>query len=110
VKHVFVETNFLVDLLRPLPSADAEALFERFQRGELQLYVPWASVSEAKRTLDRIMADDLGFDHKMLSFGPNRRPPIGESARNGVALARFGALRRPTRTARLRTRFARAIA
>jgi len=23
MKHVFVETNFLVDLLRPLPSRDA---------------------------------------------------------------------------------------
>ncbi len=41
---------------------------------------------------------------------PNRRRRIGESARNGVALARFETLRRPTRTARSRTRFARAKA
>lgn len=29
MKHVFVETNFLIDLLRPFPSKDAEALFAR---------------------------------------------------------------------------------
>ena len=29
MKHVFVETNFLIDLLRPFPSQDAEKLFAR---------------------------------------------------------------------------------
>jgi hypothetical protein len=47
---------------------------------------------------------------KATDRAPNRRRRIGESARNGVALARFETLRRPTRTARSRTRFARAIA
>jgi hypothetical protein len=29
MKHVFVETNFLIELLRPFPSKDAEQLSAR---------------------------------------------------------------------------------
>jgi len=43
MKHVFVETNFLVDLLRPFPSKDAEALFARNDGADLRLYIPWCS-------------------------------------------------------------------
>lgn len=38
MKHVFVETNFLVDLLRPFPSKDAENLFVR-NGADLLLYI-----------------------------------------------------------------------
>jgi hypothetical protein len=57
--HVFVETNFLVEILRPFPGPDALALS---RRGDVTIHVPWVSVSEAKRTLARVINEDLGFD------------------------------------------------
>ncbi|WP_433929122.1 hypothetical protein AB3662_36495 [Sorangium cellulosum] len=61
MKHVFVETNFLVDLLRPFPVRDAETLFERVAN-DLILHIPWVSVSEAKRTITtKLIGEDLGF-------------------------------------------------
>lgn len=73
MKHVFVETNFLVDLLRPFPSRDAEALFKRNDGVNLRLYVPWCSQSEAWRTLsDRIIREDLGFTDAMMKFAVRR--------------------------------------
>lgn len=60
VKHVFVETNFLIDALRPFPTKDAERLLAR-HGNDVNLYVPWCSVTEAKRTLDRIIREDLAF-------------------------------------------------
>ncbi|WP_437731868.1 hypothetical protein [Sorangium sp. So ce1335] len=50
MKHVFVKTNFLVDLLRPFPVRDAATLFERVAN-DFILHIPWVSVSEAKRTI-----------------------------------------------------------
>jgi predicted nucleic acid-binding protein len=68
VKHVFIETNFLIDVLRPLPNAQAEGLLSRQAAGELRLYVPWSSIGEARRTLDRIIREDLGFVDRMMEF------------------------------------------
>jgi hypothetical protein len=68
MKHVFIETNFIVDLLRPFPNEKAWALVERHRQQQLRLHVPWSSVAEAKRTLDRIIVEDLGFTDKMMQF------------------------------------------
>jgi len=73
MKHVFVETNFLIDLLRPFPSRDAKALFERNDGVDLRLYIPWCCQSEAWRTLkDRIIMEDLGFTTAMMKFTVER--------------------------------------
>ncbi|AUX42882.1 uncharacterized protein SOCE26_043190 [Sorangium cellulosum] len=73
MKHVFVETNFLIDLLRPFPSRDAEQLFARNNGVDLRLYIPWCSQSEAWRTLkDRIIGEDLGFTTAMMKFAVRR--------------------------------------
>ncbi|MEW6777518.1 MAG: hypothetical protein AB1405_14570 [Bdellovibrionota bacterium] len=67
-KHVFVETNFLVDILRPVPGPDAESLYGRHKSRGLVLHVPWCCASEALRTLQRIIDEDLGFDDKLMRF------------------------------------------
>lgn len=72
MKHVFVETNFLVDLLRPSPSKDADALYARNDNVNLRLYVPWCSQSEAWRTLNRVISEDLGFVEAMMRFTVRR--------------------------------------
>jgi hypothetical protein len=69
VKHVFVETNFVIDVARPFPSPDAEALLARADvGGDVILHIPWVAIAEAKRTLDRIIREDLGFTDSMLQF------------------------------------------
>jgi hypothetical protein len=72
VKHVFVETNFLIELVRPFPGRDATNLFARRVAAggaaDVRFYVPWVSVVEAKRTLDRIIREDLGFEDAMRRF------------------------------------------
>ena len=65
---VFVETNFLVDVLRPLPSPEASALLDRHVRGEVQLWLPWCCAAEASRTLTRVIDEDLGFADRMVRF------------------------------------------
>lgn len=68
MKHVFVETNFLVDLLRPLPTRDAASLFSRVGT-DVNLYIPWVSISEAKRTIStKIVEQDLGFADAVTRF------------------------------------------
>lgn len=74
MKHVFVETNFLVDLLRPFPGADAHTLFKRNQIGDVRLYLPWCVRAEAKRTLRRVINEDLGFTVNMIKFVSARWP------------------------------------
>jgi hypothetical protein len=64
MKHVFVETNFLVELLQPFPKRDAKTLFARANT-DVALHIPWVSVTEAKRTLTRIIRDDLAFDDRV---------------------------------------------
>ncbi len=69
MKHVFVETNFIVDVARPFSSPDALELFSRARAdGDVRLHVPWVAVAEAKRTLDRIIREDLGFTASMLQY------------------------------------------
>src|ERR1700722_13419076 len=68
MRHVFVETNFLVDLLRPIPAPTAEALFARNDAVDLRLYIPWCSQSEARRTLRHIINADLGFIDPIMKF------------------------------------------
>lgn len=60
MKHVFVETNFIVDLLRPFPTQNAARLLARHGQ-DVTLHVPWCCVHEAKRTLGRIIQEDLAF-------------------------------------------------
>jgi hypothetical protein len=54
VNHVFVETNFFIDVLRPFPAPVATALLARVGR-DVTLYLPWVAIGEAKRTLVRII-------------------------------------------------------
>lgn len=68
MKHVFVETNFLIEVLRPAPSREAQKLLSRAKSGDIQLHVPWASFTEVRRTLTRIIKEDLGFRDDMLRF------------------------------------------
>jgi predicted nucleic acid-binding protein len=68
VKHVFVETNFLISVLRPFPARGAQRLLERAVAGELRLHVPWVALSEVKRTLTRVMDEDLDFRANMLRY------------------------------------------
>jgi predicted nucleic acid-binding protein len=69
MKHVFVETNFLVSLLRPSPDREALDLFDRNDGVGLRLYVPWCSQGEAHRTLTQhIIKADLGFTDSMMKF------------------------------------------
>ena len=60
MKHVFVETNFLVELLRPFPDRAAVALGARHGT-DVTLHIPWCAFAEARRTLERIIREDLGF-------------------------------------------------
>ncbi|HEY1537230.1 MAG TPA: hypothetical protein VGF76_24585, partial [Polyangiaceae bacterium] len=60
MKHVYVETNFIIELLRPFAAKGATDLRARHGQ-DLVLHVPWCSTTEAKRTLDRIVNEDLGF-------------------------------------------------
>lgn len=68
MKHVFVETNFLIEVARPFPDPDAQRFLQRAAAGELRLHIPWCSVEEARRTLDRIIGEDLGFTRGMVKF------------------------------------------
>lgn len=60
MKHVFVETNFLISLLRPFPERDAKSLYERHGK-DLELRIPWCAFTEARRTLEQIVREDLSF-------------------------------------------------
>jgi hypothetical protein len=85
VKHVYVETNFVVDLLRPLPSKGADSLFAR-HGVDVTLHVPWCSITEAKRTLDDIVREDLGFIDNAGRFMRQLGPSV---AADQAAIARF---------------------
>lgn len=60
MRHVFVETNFLIALLRPFPQPDAVSLYARHGH-DATLHLPWCAFTEAARTLERIVRDDLAF-------------------------------------------------
>jgi predicted nucleic acid-binding protein len=69
LKNVFVETNFLIDLLRPFPTRAASALFARAGK-DISLHLPWVSIAEAKRTItSKIVDEDLGFAKHVSKFG-----------------------------------------
>ena len=68
MKHVFVETNFLIGLLRPFPDPTAVHLFERNNSGDLRLYFPWCSQAEVSRTITDVIKEDLGFTDSMMTF------------------------------------------
>ena len=68
MKHVFVETNFLISLLRPFPAKDALDLFGRNDGVNQRLHIPWCSQAEARRALTHIIATDLGFTDAMMQF------------------------------------------
>lgn len=67
MNHVFVETNFFIDALRPTPKPGALALRNRVG-SDVQLYVPWVAIAEAKRTLVHIVHEDLDFSDMMERF------------------------------------------
>ncbi len=71
MKHVFVETNFLIEVARPNPGRDAQQLLARATSSapDVRLYLPWVSAAEARRTMERIVREDLGFDEPMMKFG-----------------------------------------
>lgn len=75
MKHVFVETNFLIELARPVPTPrlGAAALHERARRGEIRLHLPWCSINEAKRTLSRIITEDFAFRKGLERYAASRR-------------------------------------
>lgn len=101
MKHVYVETNFIIDLLRPFAKKGATDLRARDGQ-DLILHVPWCSLTEAKRTLERIIHEDLGFVDNAGRFlgqlgaapgGPDRS--LHQAATKFVKLARearWGAL------------------
>jgi hypothetical protein len=62
LSHVFVETNWVVDLVAPAASRNpgARELFERSKRGELVLHVPAIALSEAHKVVrERSLRADL---------------------------------------------------
>lgn len=48
MRHVFVETNWVVEAFRPFPEPNATALIDRAAAGEIALHVPAVSVREAE--------------------------------------------------------------
>jgi hypothetical protein len=100
MKHVFVETNFIIELVRPFPGDEAVKLHRR-AGDDVTLYVPWVSIAEAKRTLTRIINEDLGFTGSMTKFAvrefvggrlSSSDKPILDGLAARAAAARTGAL------------------
>jgi predicted nucleic acid-binding protein len=61
-QHVFVETNWVVDLVAPALSRSpgASELLERSRRGEVVLHVPAIALSEAHKVVrERSLRADL---------------------------------------------------
>lgn len=106
MKHVFVETNFLIEVARPFPGPKAEGLLKRQQAGGVQLYIPWCSVEEAKRTLVRIIEEDLGFTSAMMKFAS--RAFLADSSRfNKVEVDKLKVLAEAAKAEAIRTKDAR---
>ena len=100
MKHVFVETNFLVDLLRPFPAQDAERLFARNGK-DVTLYVPWVSLVEVKRTLDRIIQEDLGFPDTMMRHAGRQTAGASLSKADHAVLVAFAKATEKERSSQL---------
>ncbi len=95
MKHVLVETNFLVGVVRPFPQATAEKLLRR-NGSDVTVHVPWCSVTETRRTIHRIIDDDLGFDQSMSKFAVRELLPAADH----VGLATLDAFAKRVRDAR----------
>jgi hypothetical protein len=78
VKHVYVETNFIIDLLRPLPSQGATDLYAEHGKN-LTLHVPWCALTEARRKLEEIIREDLSFVDNAGRFLRRLRAESGQS-------------------------------
>lgn len=95
MKHVFVETNFLIEVARPCPDEAALRLLNR-HHVDLLLYVPWCSLTEARRTLERVVDDDLNFEKAMLKFARHER--LADHDRDAMGtLQKFAARAREVR-------------
>lgn len=94
MKHVFLETNFFVEVLRPFPAPEAVRLHGR-HGADVTLHVPWCSITEAKRTMERIIREDTAFADGAGRFsrqlqarhGPNVAVDLGQ-VRAFIELAR----------------------
>lgn len=95
MKQVFIETNFLIALARPLQEDRAARLAQR-NGHDVILYVPWCSVTEARRKLADIIDDDLGFDQAIMKFAVRELLPSGDHA----TLATLDAFAKRAREAR----------
>lgn len=88
-KHVFVETNWVVDVVAPLISRNPGAieLLERSRRGDLVLHVPVIALSEARKVIrEKIPRNELGSLANIRAFvrDQRKRGDIDESAANAV--------------------------
>ncbi|MGE0323617.1 MAG: hypothetical protein AB7K71_27055 [Polyangiaceae bacterium] len=72
MKHVHVETNFIVDLLRPFATRAALALHARHGQ-DITLHIPWCAISEARWTLPEVINEDLAFPDLAGRFLRNQR-------------------------------------
>lgn len=87
MKQVFVETNFLIEASRPCPKEPAKRLLER-SGADVTLWIPWCAITEARRTLQRVVDDDLGFEKAMLKFAVHEQLPL-QSPNEHALLHRF---------------------
>lgn len=88
-KHVFVETNWVVDVVAPLISRNpgASELLERSRRGEFVLHVPAIALSEARKVIrEKSPRTELGNLGNIRAFISDRRKRggIDDSAANAA--------------------------
>lgn len=88
VKHVFVETNWVVDFVAPAISRNpgASELLERSRGGELVLHVPAIALSEARKVVrERSVRADLG-NIRAFVRETRERGGVDEMAANAIFL------------------------
>jgi predicted nucleic acid-binding protein len=86
-RHVFVETNWVVDYVAPLisKSPGASELLERSRRGEFVLHVPAISLSEAQKVVrERMPRTDLLGNVRAFVRGKRECRDIDESTANAI--------------------------
>jgi predicted nucleic acid-binding protein len=94
-RHVFVETNWVVDLVAPAMSRNPGAgeLLERSRRDEIVLHVPAIALSEARKVIrQRSPRADLLGSIRAFVRGRRDRGDVDESAANATfeLLSQFG--------------------
>ena len=103
MRHVFVETNWVVGYAAPAhhQHPDARALFERAEAGELRLYLPSVCLSEARFTIPRKLQPRTEADaiRKFLVWAraPNRLEPEQIHRKTGRQEGRNEKSSRPSR-------------